>query len=56
MFLQLPIAIETVSITNSFWIELDGFFCQTKINFTIPDPLPTSTMEPVVTTIHNWKL
>ena len=41
---------------NRFWIELDGFFCQTKINFTKPGPLPTSKMEPFVTIFDNWKL
>ena len=41
---------------NSFWIELDSFFCQTKINFTKPGPLPTSKMELFVTIVDNWKL
>ena len=41
---------------NSFWIELDGFFCQTKINFTKSRPLPTSKMELFVTIIDSWKL
>ena len=41
---------------NNFWIELDGFFCQTKINFTKPCPLPTSKLELFVTIFDNWKL
>ena len=41
---------------NSFWIELDGFFCQTKINFKKTGPLPTSKMEPFVTIFDIWKL
>ena len=48
--------VETVSVMNRFWIELDGFFCQTKINFTKPGPLPTSKMEPFATIFGNWKL
>ena len=41
---------------NSFWIELDSFFCQTKINFTKSGPLATSKMELFVTIVDNWKL
>ena len=46
----------TITVTNSFWIELDGISCQTKINFTKPVPLSASTMELFVTIICNWKL
>ena len=49
------ITVETVSVMNSFWIELDGF-CQPKNNFTKPEPLPTSKMEPFVTIFDSWKL
>ena len=41
---------------NSFWIELDGFFCQTKINFSTPGPLTTFKMELFVTIVNSWKL
>ena len=41
---------------NSFWIELDGIFCQIKINFTEQGPLPTSKTEPVVAIIDSWNL
>ena len=41
---------------NSFWIKLDGFSCQTKINFTEQGPLTTSEMEPFETIIDSWKL
>ena len=41
---------------NSFWIGLDGFFCQTRINFTKSEPLPTSKMELFVTIVDNYKL
>ena len=41
---------------NSFWIELDGFFCQTKINFTKSGPLSTSKMKLFVTMANSWKL
>ena len=41
---------------NSFWIELDGFFCQTKINFTKLGPLPTSKMDLFVTIVVIFRL
>ena len=41
---------------NSLWIELVGFFCQTKINFTKSGLLPTSKREFFVTIVGNWKL
>ena len=41
---------------NSFWIELDYFFCPTKINFTKPRPLPTSKIELFVTIVDSRKL
>ena len=41
---------------NSFWIELDGFFCQTKINFGKQGPLTTFKMELFVTIVNSWKL
>ena len=39
-----------------FWIELDGFFCQTKINFTKLGPLSTSKIELFVTIVDSSKL
>ena len=50
------VTVETVSIMNSFWIELDGFFCQTKINFTKLGPLPTSKMDLLVTIVVIFRL
>ena len=41
---------------NSFWIKLDGFSCQTKINFTEQGPLTTSEMEHFEIIIDSWKL
>ena len=54
VILQLP--YRSVSIRNSFWIELDGFFCQTKINFAKVGPLPTSKMDLFVAIVDSWKL
>ena len=42
---DFTITVETVSVMKSFLIELDGFFCETKINFTKPRPLSTSKIE-----------
>ena len=47
---------ETVSVMKSFWIELDGFFCETKINFTKPGSLSTSKIELFVIIVDSWKL
>ena len=41
---------------KSFWIELDGFFCETKINFTKLGPLSTSKIELFVIIVDSWKL
>ena len=41
---------------KSFWIELDGFFCETKINFTKPEPLSTSKIELFAIIVDSWKL
>ena len=41
---------------NYFRIELDGFFCLTKINFAKPAPLPTSKLELFVTILDSSKL
>ena len=45
---------------NSFWIELDGFFCQTKINFTELIPLQISKIkinkDQFVTIVDSWNL
>ena len=53
---DFTITVETVSVMKSFWIELDGFFCETKINFTKPGPLSTSKIELFVVTVDSWKL
>ena len=53
---DFTITVETVSVMKSFWIELDGFFCETKINFTKPRPLSTSKIELFVIIADNWKL
>ena len=53
---DFTITVETVSVMKSFWIELDGFFCETKINFTKPGPLSTSKIELFVIIADNWKL
>ena len=53
---DFTITVKTVSVVNSFWIELDGIFCQIKINFTEQGPLPTSKTEPVVAIIDSWNL
>ena len=50
------ITAETVSVMKSFWIELDGLFCETKINFTKPGPLSTSKIELFVIIVDSWKL
>ena len=42
-----------VSVMNSSWIELDGFFCQTEINFAKPGPLPTFKTKLLVTTVYS---
>ena len=47
---------ETVSVMKSFWIELDGFFCETKINFTKQGSLSTSKIELFVIIVDSWKL
>ena len=54
MILQL--SLRAVSVMNSFWIELDGVFCQTKINFTKPGPLQISKMKIFVTIVDSWNL
>ena len=41
---------------KSFWIELDGFFCETKINFTKSGLLSTSKIELFVIIVDSWKL
>ena len=53
---DFTITVETVSVMKSFWIELDGFFCETKINFTKPGPLSTSKIELFVIIVDSWKL
>ena len=54
---DFTVTVETVSVINSFWIELDVFFfCQTKVNFTKPGPLPTSKMELFVKRVEGWEL
>ena len=42
---DFKITVATDSVMKSFLIELDGFFCETKINFTKPGPLSTSKIE-----------
>ena len=41
---------------NSFWIELDEFFCLTKNNFTKPGPLQISKVKISVTIVDSWNL
>ena len=41
---------------KSFLIELDGFFCETKINLSKPGPLSTSKIEPFVIIVDSLKL
>ena len=41
--------VRTIIGATTVELHLDGFFCQTKINFTKPGPLPTSKMELFVT-------
>ena len=53
---DFTITVETVSVMKSFWIELDGFFCETKINFTKLGPLSTSKIELFVIIVDSWKL
>ena len=53
---DFTITVETVSFMKNFRIELDGFFCETKINFTKPGPLSTSKIELFVIIADNWKL
>ena len=53
---DFTITVETVSVMKSFWIELDGFFCETKIILTKPGSLSTSEIELFVTIIDSWKL
>ena len=53
---DFTITVETDSVMKSFWIELDGFFCETKINFTKPGPLSTSMTELFVIIVDSWKL
>ena len=53
---DFTITVETVSFMKNFRIELDGFFCETKINFTKPGPLSTSKIELFVTIVGSWKL
>ena len=53
---DFAITVETVSVMKSFWIELDGFFCESKINFTKPGPLSPSKIELFVIIVDSWKL
>ena len=53
---DFTVPVGAVSVMKSFWIRLDGFFCQTKIYFTKPGPLPRSKMEFFVTINDSWKL
>ena len=53
---DFAITVETVSVMKSFWIELDGFFCESKINFTKPGPLSPSKIELFVIIVDIWKL
>ena len=53
---DFTITVETVSFMKNFRIELDGFFCETKINFTKPGPLSTSKKELFVIIVDSWKL
>ena len=53
---DFTIIVETVFVMKSFWIELDGFFCETKINFTKPGLLSTSKIELFVIIVDSWKL
>ena len=53
---DFTITIESVSVIKRFWIELDGFFCETKINFTKLGPLSTSKIELFVIIVDSWKL
>ena len=51
----LWLALRAVSLMNSFWIELDGFFVK-KIIFAKSGTLPTSKMKLFVTVVDSWKL
>ena len=53
---HFTVTVETVSAIKSFWIELDGLFCETKINFTELGPLSTSKIEVFVIIVDSWKL
>ena len=53
---DFAITVENVSVMKSFWIELDGFFWETKINFIKPGPLSTSKIELLVIIVDSWKL
>ena len=53
---DFTIIVETVFVMKSFWIELDGFFCETKINFTKSGLLSTSKIELFVIIVDSWKL
>ena len=51
---DFAITVETVSVMKYFWIELDGFFCET--NFTKPGPLSASKIKLFIIIVDSWKL
>ena len=53
---DFTITIDTVSVMKNFWIELDGFFCETNTIFTKPGPLSKYEKELSVTIVDRWKL
>ena len=53
---DFTITVETFSVMKSFWIELDGFFCESKINSIKPGPLSASKIELFVIIVDSWKL
>ena len=53
---DFTITAGTVYVMKSFWIELDGFFCETEINFTKAGLLLTSKTELLVIIVGSWKL